>query len=88
MIPKALDQWVNTLLKFVDSCKSRGSCNAGHNRITLYQDQTTMLVLNGKLQIKKSYEMFISIPMEFTRFHCLKILNCSKIRNQICHEPN
>ena len=53
MILKALEGWkLNTLLKFIDSCKSRGSHNAGYNRIILYQDQTTVVALNGKLQIK------------------------------------
>ena len=88
MILKALEQWLNTLLKFINSCKSRGPYNAGYYRIILYQDQITILALNGKLQIKKCYETFISIYLEFTRFHCLKFLNCSRIRNQIRHRPN
>ena len=88
MILKALMQWLNTLLKFINSCKSRGPYNAGYNSIMLYQDQTTISGLNGKLQIKKCYETFISICSEFTRFHCLKFLNYSRIRNQIRHRPN
>ena len=69
MILKALRQWLDTLLKFIDSCKSRGPYNAGYNSIILYQDQIAILALNGKLQIKKCYETFISICSEFTCFN-------------------
>ena len=74
MILKALEGWkLNTLLKFSDSCKLRGSHNAGYNRIILYQDQTTVVALNGQLQIKECYETFISICSEFTRLSLSEI---------------
>ena len=74
MILKALEGWkLNTMLKFIDSCKTRGSHNAGYNRIILYQDQTAVVALNGKLQLKKCYETFISICSEFTRFSLSEI---------------
>ena len=88
MILTALEQGLNALLKLIDSCKSRGPYNAGYNSIILYQDNITVLAVNGTLQMKKCYETFISICSEFTHFHCLKFLNCSSIRNQIRHPPN
>ena len=88
MILKALEQWLTMLLKFIDSCTLRGSYNAGYNRIILYQNQITILALDGKLHIKQHYETLMSICSEFTHFHCLKILTCSKMRSLIPHQSH
>ena len=87
MILNALDQWQNTLLKFIGSCKSRGSHNAGYNRIILHQDQIKTLTLNGKLQ-KNSAMKCLCPFFRSTRFHCLKFLNFSRIQNKIRHQQN
>ena len=79
MILKALEQWLNTLLKFIDNCKLRGSYNAGYNRIILYQNQITILALDGKLQIKKCYKTLISTNFYLFKVHSLSLSEISEL---------